>query len=129
MIPVFRAQIKSGVIIFYQPSKAYAYIETLEGKYVEVTVRKERSQRSLQQNSYYHAVVVKMLSDFTGYEQDEMHEILKQQFLKKVNADGFEFVKSTTKLSTVEFEEYLESIKRWAAMLGCVVPDPNEIAA
>ena len=129
MIPIFRAKITSGVIIFEHPSRAYEYIESLEGKYVEVTVRKERSQRSLNQNNYYFGVVVKMLSDFTGYEQDEMHEILKQQFLKKVNAGGFEYVRSTTKLSTTEFEEYLDVVKRWAALLGCVIPDPNEIAA
>jgi hypothetical protein len=129
VIPIFRAKITSGVIIFEHPQDAYKYIETLEGKYVEVTVRKERSQRSLKQNSYYHGVVVKLLSDFTGYEQGEMHEILKHQFLKKVNPDGFEYVKSTAKLNTTEFEEYLENIKRWGAFLGCVIPDPNEAEA
>ena len=129
MIPVFRAQIKTGIIIFDRPNEAYGYLQDLEGKYVEVVVRKERSERSNNQNKYYHGVVVKMLSDFTGYDRDEVHEILKHEFLKKVNTGGFEYVKSTAKLSTVEFEEYLDKIKTWASMLGCVIPDPNECEA
>ena len=76
MIPIFRAKITSGVIIFEHPQDAYKYIETLEGKYVEVTVRKERSQRSLKQNSYYHGVVVKLLSDCLLYTSDAADDLL-----------------------------------------------------
>ena len=127
MIPIFRAKVENGKLTGL-PVKYQSYLETLEGKQVEVKVQKERSQRSLNQNNYYHAVVVKMLSDFTGYDIDEMHEILKYEFLKKVNTGGFEYVQSTAKLTTTEFEEYLEKIKTWASMLGCVIPDPNECA-
>ena len=36
-------------------------------------------------------------------------------------------VKSTTKLSTKEFNEYIEQIQVWAASEhGVVIPDPNE---
>jgi len=57
-----------------------------------------------------------------------MHEILKYKFLQS-NAMGMPYIKSTTRLSTGEFEEYLSKIKRWAAeFLNIVVPDPIEAA-
>lgn len=128
MIPVFRAKVTDGKIAFDNQSKLNSYIETLEGKYVEVKVQKERSQRSLNQNAYYWGIVIELLSQHTGYTPDEMHEICRYQFLKKVNEAGFEFIQSTSKLNTTEFESYLEEIKRWASMLGVVIPDPNEAA-
>lgn len=127
MIPVFRAQIKTGIIIFDRPKEAYGYLQTLEGKYVEVVVRKERSERSNNQNNYYWGVVLQLLSDHTGYTTDEMHEICKHQFL--IVHGKFDYVKSTTKLNTVEFEEYLDKIKNWAAVLGVNIPNPNECEA
>ena len=100
----------------------------LEGKYVEVIVRKKKSQRSINQNSYYHGVVVRMLSDFLGYERDEMHMILRFKFLRKVADNGIESALSTAKLSTEEMEDYLERVRRWAAKdLEFYIPLPNEV--
>ena len=127
MIPVFRAQIKTGIIIFDRPNEAYGYLQDLEGKYVEVVVRKERSERSNNQNKYYWGVVLQLLSDHTGYTTEEMHCICKQQFL--LIHGQFDYVKSTTKLNTVEFEEYLDKVKNWAAVLGVNIPNPNEAEA
>lgn len=125
MIPIFRAKVENGKLTGL-PVKYQSYLETLEGKYVEVKVQKERSQRSLNQNAYYWGIVIDLLSQYTGYTPDEMHEICRYMFLKKVNADGMEYVKSTATLNTAEFEEYLENIKQWAAMLNIIIPDPNE---
>lgn len=89
--------------------------------------------RSNDQNSYYHGVVIKLLSEHTGYDEDDMHEILKSLFLsdrerlmwdkrKKVTR-----VKSTSTLTTVEFEQYLDKVRKWAAAeLGVYIPLPNE---
>jgi hypothetical protein len=128
VIPVFKGLITDGKIIHDTPAKFQAYLERLEGKHIEITVRKQRSQRSLNQNSYYFGVVVKLLSTETGYEEEEIHDILKYQFLKIGGSDGeFERVRSTSALSTSDFEEYLEKIRRWSAgVLGIVIPLPNE---
>jgi len=38
-----------------------------------------------------------------------------------------EIRKSTSTLTTVEFEKFMEEVKRWAMKeLGCYIPDPNE---
>lgn len=92
--------------------------------------------RSLQQNAFYHAVVVPMVFDglrdagFTVRHNEDAHEILKALFLKVREEKGgivIERVKSTTELSTTEFNEYIQFITIWAAdYLNISIPLPNE---
>jgi hypothetical protein len=126
MIPVFTGMVDNGGLRFDRKSVVDNYMCTLIGQRVEVIIRKPRTKRSDVQNSYYWGVVIELLSKELGYDKDEMHEILKYKFLQS-NAMGMPYIKSTTKLSTGEFEEYLSKIKQWAAeFLHIVIPDPNE---
>jgi hypothetical protein len=128
MIPIFTGSVDNGGLKFDRRSSVDEYIGTLIGQRVEVIIRKPRTKRSDVQNSYYWGVVIELLSKELGYDKDEMHEILKYKFLQS-NAMGMPYIKSTTKLSTGEFEEYLSKIKQWAAeFLHIVIPDPNEAA-
>ena len=105
--------------------------ELFSGKSIEITVRRKKKHRSVQQNRYYWLVVT-ILSDYTGFTKDEMHAILRSKFLRaeKVNEDTgvvYEYVKSTTELTTVEYEEYLDDVRRFAAQeFNMNVPMPNE---
>jgi len=76
-------------------------------------------------------VVVKMLSEETGYSKGEMHEVLKGRFLGQETRIGDEtifYTKDTSSLKTTEFEEYLSDIREWASVeLNCYIPEPNEI--
>lgn len=129
MTPIFHGNIKGSLIMWDTPEKVREYLKGLEGKRVEVVVRKERSQRSNKQNSYYWGIVLPILGDYFGYEPDEMHEALKLKFLQ-IGPCDVPTVKSTTKLNTAEFEEYLERIRRWAATeYSVVVPLPHEAEA
>lgn len=93
--------------------------------------------RSTQENRYYFGVVVKALSELTGFNPDEMHEILKHKFLKKSvwitniekgTVEEVVITQSTTELTTVEFENYLAKIRQWAGEeLNCPIPLPNEV--
>lgn len=89
--------------------------------------------RSNPQNSYYWGVVIELISEHTGFTLDEVHEILKHKFLAKrvfiKSAQEYvDITKSTTILSTVEMEEFLSQIRRWAVIdLGISIPEPNEI--
>lgn len=126
MIPVFHGKIEGSIVIWDTPEKVREYIKGLEGKRIDVTMKRERSQRSINQNNYYFGVVCKVLGDYFGYEVDEMHEALKLKFLQ-IGACDVPTIKSTTKLNTTEFEDYLERIRRWAATeYSVVVPLPNE---
>jgi hypothetical protein len=128
MTPIHKGKIVQGKPVFDNLSRYLVSLSKLEGQRFELTIKKEKSQRSLNQNGYYHAVVIAILSDFTGYEVDEIHEALKAKFLSLPEDDfGIVKIRSTTELSTVEFEDYLERIRRWATMkLNCFIPLPNE---
>jgi hypothetical protein len=97
-----------------------------------VYVCDNKRQRSLEQNAYYWGVVVKMISDHTGYNKDEVH--LKLCFL--FNAEMIEVKgeyhrqgRSTTKINTKEFGEFLEQIRIWASTeLGIDLPEPGEFS-
>lgn len=113
--------------------------ELREGWQVEVTVKRLRATRSLEQNAYYWGVVVQLLSEHTGYTPEDIHELLKAKFIPKRLAvcDGNgvihgEFVLggSTRLMNKLEFGEYMDGIREWAAdSLGVVIPDPNQDAA
>ena len=96
-----------------------------DGVYVWPLPSKHREKRSIQQNNYYWGVVCKIMSDETGYTPEEMHQILGEKFLS-YDKDEMTFVKSTTKLRTKDFEDYMEKCRRFASMeLQCYVPLPN----
>lgn len=95
----------------------------------------DKKNRSNQQNRYYFGVCVYLLSEHLGYSREEVHEILKHKFLrqtlwisKKGGVQEMSIItKSTTELTTKQFEEYLSEIRMWAsAELGVCLPEPNE---
>lgn len=103
---------------------------------LEITVKRLRATRSLLQNKFYWGVVVQLLSEHTGYTPDEIHDLLKMQFIPKRLAvcDGNgvihgEYVLggSTREMNTIEFGEYMEAVRQWAAeTLDVVIPDPDQ---
>lgn len=108
------------------------------GKEITLEVRLNRRRRSGQQNSYYWKVVVglvrKALMEEHGemYTKDEVHGILKQQcnwreITNEESGESIKIPKSTRDLNTLEFEEYEERCRRFAAeFLGVDIPLPNE---
>jgi len=130
MNPIHRGKVEKGKLILDDPSRYLLRIASLEGKKVELTLKKSQSIRSLQQNKFYHGVVVKMIADHCGYVPDEMHEILKHKFLSDSFADEFGLVRvrSTAALSTDEFIQYTNRIIIWSAeTLGLPIPDPSQV--
>ena len=101
-----------------------------EDKTVEVTIKEYKPKRSNQLNQYYWGVVVKIISDYTGYTKEETHELLKQTFLKKkvlVNDEWYDTTESTTKLNNTQMLEFIEKVKQWAAeTFYLYIPDPHE---
>ena len=126
---IHRGRVEKGNLIFDNRNRYLVSLASLEGKRVELSIKKEKSQRSDNQNSYYWGVMIEILSSFTGYEREEMHEALKEKFLSSIpDEHGLRKIRSTAKLNTAEFTEYIDRIKRWSAIeLNCYIPDPNEV--
>ena len=129
VIPKFYGKVVAGHLHVDDEPCFRQYLYGLKG-IVEVVVKNLHSTRSNQQNRYYWGVVVKILCDETGYDQESMHEILKDKFLQiktQVFNEVVDTSRSTTSLNTVEMNEYLENIQRWAAENGTIIPDPDEV--
>lgn len=108
-----------------------------DGAQVEIAVTVRRASRSQKQNAYYWGVVVQIISDHTGYTPDEVHEFLKMKFIPKRLAiqdhngevkDEFVLGGSTRKMNTIQFGEFMEECRRFAAeTLDCYIPDPDTL--
>lgn len=131
------AQVKDGRLFIRDRRRFDDTVSRLNPDWqLEVTVKRMRATRSLLQNAYYWGVVVQMLSEHTGYTPDEVHDLLKMQFIPKKLAvcDGNGIVHgeyvlggSTRKMNTIAFGDYLEAIRQWAAeTLDVVIPDPDQ---
>jgi hypothetical protein len=72
-----------------------------------------------------------MIAYEMGISDEEAHDFLKAKFNKKtivVKEKEYEVIRSTTDLSTIEMEDFLEQVRRWAAEdLNCVIPLPGEV--
>lgn len=99
-----------------------------DGTEAEMIIRKKKKHRSNPQNAYYWGVVIKLIHDHTGQDANTIHGVLTGMFLKVKDWLDKERIRSTTELSTVEFEEYLEKCRQWAVIaLDIYIPLPNEV--
>lgn len=115
----------------YQQQAIDNYLSTREGKEVIVKFSRPTNRRSLNQNRFYWGIVLAVISDSTGHTAEEVHEYLKTIMLPRkfiaIKGREVEIVKTTTDLSTDEFEAYLERVRAWAkSELGIEIPTPNE---
>lgn len=123
--PIFYGTALNGKLKIEDKEGFNTYLASLNGD-VQILVEKRRKQRSLNQNNYYWGVVIPMLADQFGYESEEMHEALKYMFLKKGKVE-LPTVRSTSSLTTVEFEDYMTRVRRWALQeQQILIPEPNE---
>lgn len=118
-------------------ARLIAAIGGMQGTW-RVEMCRYRPRRTDRQNRYYWPCFVKPFADYLveqGNEfddaEDSAHEILKREFLSSTVTDRksgqvFTFQRSTTKLTTVEFNAYLDRCARMLAEeCGIVVPEPN----
>jgi hypothetical protein len=112
-------------------------VSKMDGKRLILTLKEQKRRRSLNQNNYYFGVLVKRITVAfreAGNDMDEaeVHEYLKNEVGKlsriAVLPDG-EVVKikgSTKRLTTMEFEVYVEKVRAWGASMGVALPLPHE---
>ena len=113
-------------------------LATFSGR-VSITIQKAKKIRSGQQNRYLHAaftILSKELINYTGderYKPELVKDIVKCKFLTvdMIKESSGEVIgtriKSTTELSTLEMNEFIENMIRWATeQFNINIPYPNE---
>lgn len=121
-------------------------LQRLSGREVEIVII-PRPKRSLNQNAYYWGTIVYMiwtelkgrglqasdLSERTGnLLRNDVHDYLRSMFAAREKFNilteevDIELI-STKDMTSIEFTNYVELIRQWAAEeLGLAIPDPNE---
>jgi hypothetical protein len=102
-------------------------------KVVEIVIRKPRTQRSLDQNAYWHAVPVKILAEFCGYTDSQMHYALLGEcfgYEPGPNGQPIPIKPSSSDLSVEEFTHLINWVQQWSVTeLGVDIPAPSEAMA
>ena len=123
----FAGTIENGRLQIEKPKAFNIFLEKNEGKEVELQIKRKSKSRTNKQNSYYRAMLT-IISDDTGADTDSLHNTFKAKFL--IDRSGkFPVVKSTTKLSTLEFGEYIEKIRNFVADFGITLPSSDDYYA
>lgn len=106
------------------------YFKSLAGRNVEIVVRKERVQRSLDQNKYWHAVPFPILADCWGEDIETTKLLVLGECFGWRESLGGQRVpmKPSTSNLTVEEGTYLTDwMPPWAMKeFRLVIPYPNE---
>ena len=90
-----------------------------------LTLSEYKWNRSVDQNSRYWKLL-RTLSDFMGYDVDELDTLMKYKFLSEETTIGEENVlkiKSTSQLNTKEMAQYQDNIQNWAMDFGFIFKD------
>jgi len=116
-----------------------AFLGRLDGtKPWELLVRPWKKPRTPRQNNAMFGVAYKTLSDFTGYSEPELHDVMLTLYFGKVEYEVLGVQKkkprrtTTTNergerdvLSREKFAEFYAFIEMKAAELGCYIESPN----
>jgi hypothetical protein len=106
---------------------------------VTVTIATRYNKRSKSQNSVLHWYINEIAEE-TGMEPEAIKEVLRHKFLSvdavdkngeimadKSTGEVLKAYRSTTQLTTVEFNEFTEKIRLWSNdFLGLQLPLPSE---
>lgn len=105
------------------------HIQSLDGVY-RVTIEKYKKDRTKSQNSLMW-MWLGIISNDTGESPENLHEVFKLRFLgtEKIQSMGYsiEIPKSTTKLTTQEFTDYLDKIEGLALSIDIRLPHPQDL--
>jgi hypothetical protein len=130
--PIFTGHVDdSGKVHLDSPRVFSAYKKRLAGFGIEVVLRKQRTRRSLDQNNYWWAVPVKLMSEFMGEDLSSTHcsllgacwgYHLNEKLNREMPNKG-----SSKALTSDEFSFMIEWAPVWAMeTFGVQIPLPHE---
>ena len=131
---VFSGKVENGKLKIWDEQSLRDEITRLEGNPV-VLILKRGNLRSTRQNAWLWGVAYKLLAEYTGYTEEQIHAYCKAKFnpvtVEIVNKttgeiDSMVVGNTTTQMTTTEFNDYKERIQQLGAELDCVIPDPGD---
>jgi len=99
----------------------------------QVNVTPFVKKRTLPQNSYLHAVPLKMIADHTGHTVEDIKDYLLGEYagwevFEVLGSKRKRPIKRTSAMNAEEIGQFWDWIIAWAAEnLGLLIPQPNEV--
>ena len=95
----------------------------------QVEVKEYNKKRSNPQNALMWKWI-NIISGYTGYTEEELHEGFKRNYIgadsgKDMFGNEYIKAKSSTKLNTKEFSEYMNKIEQFALLNDIRLPTPD----
>ena len=128
---IFYGMVKAGKLTIENRQGFMNHIAQFNGQRVAFHLTQYRKNRSVQQNAYYHGVIVAMIAEDTGNDYEDVHAFLRDKFLPRklvtIANEEASVATSTTQLLTDEFEVFTEKCRAFAATeLHISIPLPHE---
>ena len=124
------ANIKNGQIVFDNPDAFALNKAKLEGQKVVLSLEKWRKNRSLNENSYLWGVVIPLIAEHLGYQDNDTESLwaaIKLEVGHYNLVGSIKVPKASNSLNTVEFEKLMSMVRTWASSeLQVYIPLPNE---
>lgn len=138
MNPIFLITNANGKSTFQNKDGFVEYVQSLGNGIIEIVARKKRRSRTTgkqdelgNQNGYYWSIVLPLSAKTLGYTIKEMHEVFTQEFapftIKTFKEKIIPIKIRTSEMDTVQFTNYIESIRVTMAEMGTIIPDPEKI--
>ena len=110
------------------------YIKTLKDWNYSIEIKRKQNIRSIPQNNLLHAWLMQLWQSDIGYDPDEWKEVFRSAFLQeerknpKDKRKKIKRLKSTTELSTIQFNEFLDKIQALAKSQGIKLEYPDNFS-
>jgi hypothetical protein len=128
---------ESGKLSIHNRQRLLAWAKEYPGKEVVIKFERKGTKRSSPANRYYWGVCIREITirlRELGHQwitDEDVHDMMKIKFnyerIVSEHGETLELPKSTTGLTKMQFFEYVENIRMWAAgFLGIDIPDPHK---
>lgn len=126
-----------GKLTIINRERLLEWCRDCKGKNVLIKLSRRSAKRTLPQNAYYWSVVIGEITirlRELGHQHlspETVHEMMKMKFnyereINEATGEVLDIPKTTTVLNKLEFSEYIENIRQWAAQfLSINIPDPE----
>lgn len=133
----FFDRVVDGVISLQRRKAIADAIKQFDGENIQIVIKKVGKRRSDLQNKYYWSVVipaVKAMFEDSGttMSPEDVHCFLKEhvggmvKIILTPDNKRISIVETSTKLTTKDWELFMEKIRAWCAQFDVSIPLPNE---
>lgn len=112
--------------------KLHEFLDAIEinpKKPLEVVIKIHDKGATARARGYLFKVCYGAICDWSGYETEELHELMKRKFLEPKEIEFEEetiLIYSIKGLKSKELAKYTDCVARWAAQQGVYIPQPGE---